>query len=173
MAAGDPKKVGIHKLKAALLAQPPATPGYGECPARMKGEARKAWIFLAEQLETMRVDKRPDVLMLEGVCENYAGAILAERTLRREGQTIRQPIMAGGEIVVDHEGQPCYRVRAHPAVVIAGQRWNAVRAFCTEFGLSPVSRTRLSVEKGQESQADLMELLSAPREPRQRVPIVN
>jgi phage terminase small subunit len=41
-----------------------------------------------------------------------------------------------------------------------------VRSFQSEFGLSPVSRTRLTIEKPDNGEKDLMAMLSAPRMPR-------
>jgi phage terminase small subunit len=50
------------------------------------------------------------------------------------------------------------------------QAWALMRSFCTEFGLSPVSRMRLAVEKEDVGEADLLELLGRPRE--NRAPLV-
>jgi hypothetical protein len=44
--------------------------------------------------------------------------------------------------------------------------WVLLKAFCSEFGLSPVSRTRLAIEKPTTGEADLVALLSQPRERR-------
>ena len=56
------------------------------------------------------------------------------------------------------------KVKNHPAVAVSNACWRNVRAFCSEFGLSPVSRTRLAIEQTDFSDADLTELLSRPRE---------
>jgi hypothetical protein len=42
--------------------------------------------------------------------------------------------------------------------------WMLLKAFCSEFGLSPVSRTRLAIEKPAAGEDDLLEILSQPRE---------
>jgi len=44
--------------------------------------------------------------------------------------------------------------------------WRQVRAFCSEFGLSPVSRTRLAIERKDEATEDLEAILGRAREPR-------
>jgi phage terminase small subunit len=41
-----------------------------------------------------------------------------------------------------------------------------MKAFCSEFGLSPVSRARLFVERREADGDDLMALLAQPRERR-------
>jgi phage terminase small subunit len=45
-----------------------------------------------------------------------------------------------------------------------------LKAFCSEFGLSPVSRTRLAIEKPAAGEDDLLEILSQPREWKQQKP---
>jgi P27 family predicted phage terminase small subunit len=109
----------------------------------------------------MGLDRRPDGMMLEGACYNYGGAIDAENIIGREGATVTESTIdeESGEVTV-------LRVKAHPAVQIARQRWTLVKGFCSEFGLSPVSRTRLTIEKKDTGEADLAAILSAPRVPR-------
>jgi phage terminase small subunit len=48
-----------------------------------------------------------------------------------------------------------------------------MKAFCSEFGLSPVSRTRLAVDKLDDGEADLMELLGRPRAAKKPPLVVN
>ena len=109
----------------------------------------------------MNLDRRPDAMMLEGACVNYARAVEADLVVVREGITVEESVLdnESGERIV-------LKVKKHPAVEVSNQAWRQVRAFCSEFGLSPVSRTRLSIEKHESAGADLMELLSRPRAPR-------
>ena len=101
----------------------------------------------------MKIDRRPDGAALEAACLNYAAAIEAERVLRRDGA------------IVETAKGP----RPHPAHQMALQRWSATRAFLTEFGFTPSSRTRVSVgqKPGGGAHDDLTALLSAPRKPRE------
>jgi phage terminase small subunit len=48
-----------------------------------------------------------------------------------------------------------------------------MRSFCSEFGLSPISRMRLVIDKEDAGEADLMNLLSRPREKRTLPAVVN
>ena len=158
VAQGDPRKRGKHKLQEILNAQPPATKGLPDCPDHLTERARECWHFVADEIAKMNLDHRPDALMLEGICLNYARAVSADLQLLREGLTI-------SEYFIDEESgeKIVLKVKAHPAVAISNQAWRQVRAFCSEFGLSPVSRTRLSVDK-QDKLPDLAEVLSAPRQ---------
>ena len=120
--------------------------------------------------------------MLEGACTGYEQAVTADILVGKEGMIVKEcklkdspcpgcgawknagcKICAGkgkiSELVV-------LRQKAHPAIAISRSAWSQVRSFCSEFGLSPVSRQRLAAEKVDESTGDLFELLSQPRQPR-------
>lgn len=161
IAAGDPRKLGQHKLQEKLNAEPPVTKGLPACPAYLRGRARAAWDFWADELGKMNLDCRPDAMMLEGACLNYAAAIRATANAQTSGgDVIEEPIVsfATGEVFG-------YRLKKNPWVTIREKSWTLVRAFCSEFGLSPVSRTRLTIDKGDKL-PDLAEILNKPRAPR-------
>lgn len=160
IAEGDPRKLGKHKLTQKLNAEPPAVKGFPPCPDHLSEMARDAWIFLADEIAKMNLDCRPDALMLEGAALNYARAVRADMQVQRDGLVIEEACIdkeTGERIVL--------KMKAHPAVAISNQAWRQVRSFCSEFGLSPVSRTRLSVDR-QEKLPDLADILNQPRESR-------
>lgn len=155
---GDPKKRGVHKLEEKLKAQPKASAGLPPCPAHLKGRSRAAWKFWAEELADMKLDKRPDGPMLEGACRSYERAVTADIILDEEGLIVK-------DLMVTEEGETItLRTKKHPAVEISNAAWTMVKSFCSEFGLSPVSRIRLTVDKVESSaEDDLLKLLSQPR----------
>lgn len=159
---GDPRKKGVRKLKQSLAGEPKAARGLPDCPRHLKGRARAAWAFWREELIEMNLDCRPDAMMLEGACIGYAGAVQADLIVAKEGPVLtlhtKDP----------QTGRWIRKVKTNPAVTISKSSWAQVRSFCSEFGLSPVSRTRLALEKPDNSESDLMALLSAPREPRKQ-----
>jgi P27 family predicted phage terminase small subunit len=166
IAAGDPRKIGKQKLQQRLLAEPAASTGLPNCPKHLKGRAKAAWKFWALELAIMSLDRRPDAMMLEGACMGYAHAVEADLALARDGMIVEESIVdkESGEVVV-------LKRKAHPAVSISRIAWNQVRAFAGEFGLSPVSRTRLTLELENTGtgSADLATLLAGPRPPRKTV----
>lgn len=110
----------------------------------------------------MKLDCRPDAMMLQGACVAYARAVQADLMLA-DGFLIEEP-------VIDSAGQLVgYKTRTHRAVAVSNASWKQLRAFCSEFGLSPVSRTRLTIEKQDNGEKDLMAMLSAPRAPRKTI----
>jgi len=161
---GDPRKLGKRKLQAKLESEPAATKGLPDCPRHLRGRARAAWEFWCEELGKMNLDCRPDAQMLEGACVNYSRAVEADLQIAREGLTVE-------ESTVDQESgeKILLKIKAHPAIAISNQAWRLLHRFCSEFGLSPVSRTRLTIEKRDDGVLDLAALLSQPRE--QRPPV--
>lgn len=147
---GDPGHQGIGKLKKLHASEPKAEHGLPACPRELRGVARRAWETWSEDLRTMDLDHRPDGPLLHGLCVMFARAIQADTLIRKEG------IVTAG----------LHGVKINPAISISKSCWNQVRAFCSEFGLSPASRTRLALEKPDDSGQELMALLSMPRTPR-------
>jgi len=158
IAAGDPRKKGMHKLEEQLAAEPNASRGLPECPEYLEGRARQAWMFWSEELQAMDLDRRPDGPMLEGACIAYDAAIDSYLTIKAQGRCLaKKTIDPRTNKVVTLDMKP------HPAVRQGNEAWGLMKSFCSEFGLSPVSRTRLAIEKTNDGEADLMELLSQPR----------
>jgi P27 family predicted phage terminase small subunit len=159
IAEGDPSRRGVHKLDAKLEAEPQATRGLPECPKHLKGVARKSWRFWAEELERMSLDCRPDAMMLEACCVSYQTYVEMYELIEQQGKLVarkeRNP-QTGQLEVVD--------VRPHPGLAIRDRALALMRSFCSEFGLSPVSRARLFVERREAEGDDLMALLAQPRQ---------
>lgn len=162
LADGDTRKIGVNKLRARAAAEPVATRGLPSAPDHLNERALAAWEFWAEELADMNLDRRPDAQMLEGACVNYARAVQADMMLDVDGITVEESTLndAGARVVLS--------VKKHPAVDISNSAWRQVRAFCSEFGLSPSARARLSIEKKDQSE-DLATLLTGPRVARSAV----
>jgi P27 family predicted phage terminase small subunit len=162
IAEGDPSKRGVLKLDGLEEGEPKATRGLPGCPKHLRGVARKAWRFWAEELEGMSLDCRPDAMMLEGACVSYQTYVELYELIETQGKLVakkeRNP-QTGQMEVVD--------VRAHPALHVRDRALMQMRAFCSEFGLSPVSRARLFIERRESDDDDLLDLLAQPRERKQ------
>ncbi len=109
----------------------------------------------------MSLDCRPDAMMLEGACVSYQTYVELHELIETQGKLVakkeRNP-KTGQLEVVD--------VRPHPGLHIRDRALTQMKAFCSEFGLSPVSRARLFVERREADGEDLMALLAQPRERR-------
>ena len=84
ISAGDPRKLGVHRLEQKLEAEARGSRGLPRCPAHLRGRARKAWHFWSEELEFMNIDCRPDAQMLEGACVAYEAAVDAYETIQKQ-----------------------------------------------------------------------------------------
>lgn len=162
IAEGDPRKHGVHQLEKKLETETKGSRGLPRCPAHLKGLARKAWRMWSEELERMNLDCRPDAPMLEGACIAYETAIECYQTIQKQGRLIARRIVDPQTNALVVAG-----VRPHPAVAQMNAAWMVMRAFCSEFGLSPVSRTRLAIDRPADADDELLEVLSRPRERKQ------
>jgi P27 family predicted phage terminase small subunit len=162
IAEGDPSKRGVHKLEEARDALPQAEKGLPSCPADLGTLARFAWNFWKAELEKMNLAFLPDRMMLEGACVHYQRAKLADSMIDKHGLVVV-------EAQTDREGKLTgqKRIRNNPAIAISNASWALVRSFTSEFGLSPIGRQRLDVQRDHDSSRDeLIALLSQPRVPR-------
>jgi P27 family predicted phage terminase small subunit len=162
IAEGDPSKRGARTLDDMQEAEQKATRGLPGCPKHLRGIARKAWRFWAEDLKSMSLDCRPDAMMLEGACVSYQTYVELYELIETQGKLVakkeRNP-QTGQMEVVD--------VRPHPALHIRDRALMQMKGFCSEFGLSPVSRARLFIERREDHGDDLLALLAQPRERKQ------
>jgi len=165
LAEGDTRKVGASKLREQVAAEPKAARGLPPCPAHVTGKAAEAWEFWAIELADMNLDHRPDAMMLEGACVNYATAVKAGLEVAKLGEVFHEPILSD-EKDPDTDKFKIIGVKQKKNlwVQVRDRSWMLVHRFATEFGLSPVSRARLSIEKKDDAADELARLLATPRE---------
>lgn len=114
-------------------------------PPHLSADAKKAWPQVAQWLFGMRVLTIVDAIALERLCETYAELLRAQRKLKR------------GEYqkVVTKTGT---KLERHPAVAMVQDADRRLRAWLTEFGLTPSSRSRVKGEqKGGQGKVDPLE----------------
>jgi P27 family predicted phage terminase small subunit len=156
IAEGDPRQRGKHKLQAKLASATIPVSGL-DCPSHLKGRARSTWNFWQRELEIMDLDSRCDVQMLEGAWVHYARAVKADLQIAKEGITVREPVIVNG-----HAHSTLTRIKKHPAVAVSNAAWDKVKAFCSEFELSPSARMRLQVAPRSKSVGDVDAILDGP-----------
>jgi len=155
---GDKSKLGKHVLAAKLAAEPHAQSGLPPAPKHLPKRAREVYEFWREQLELMQIDHKPDAQGLEAASMAYCRAVEAEMQVTREGQVIDEPMMYKGDPI-----KGLFRKKRHPASITAVANWLLVKAFITEYGLTPAARTRLTADRKPEAANDLNKMLSGPR----------
>lgn len=109
--------------------EPQPGEGVPECPSEHP-DVRLVWDYILNQLTRMRVVTMADRDALGAYCEAVVQHRVASEMLARDGLVI-----AGS-----HGG-----LVSHPAQKIQREAANQIRAFGTEFGLTPSARTRIKV----------------------------
>ena len=90
---------------------------------------------MAPELDRLNLITMVDGSALEAACVAYAHAIMADRAIER----LQDRIYHGGKDVNINYN----RLSLQNAV--SKKAWQQFKSFCTEFGLTPASRSRLAV----------------------------
>lgn len=139
MLEGNPGKRPLNEN------EPKPPKGTIRCPTWLEAEAKKEWRRLAPSLEAMGVLTTADITAFAGYCQAYARWKEAEEFITQHGS-----------IFQTSSGY----VQQVPQVSIAQQNLKIMQSFCSEFGLTPATRSRIIAGNGDKvDEDDPMELL--------------
>ena len=134
MLEGNPGKRPINEH------EPIPPKGTVKCPAWLEPDAKKEWKRLTPSLEAMGVLTQADLTAFAGYCQAYARWKEAEEFISQHGSIFQTP-----------SGY----VQQVPQVSIAQQNLKIMQSFCSEFGLTPATRSRIIANSGgDDSSAD-------------------
>jgi P27 family predicted phage terminase small subunit len=131
---GNPGRRPMPKNEA----QPQISEKVPRPPAYLVGAARKEWFKIAPLLHETGLLTKLDTRALEGYCVNYGRWVEAEEEIRRTGTVIRSP-----------NGQPTIS----PYVRVSSDSYQAWTKALIEFGMTPSSRSRVTVTKPEKPDA--------------------
>jgi len=114
------------------------------CPSWLEPEAKKEWRRLAKQMEHLGTLTETDMTAFAGYCQSYARWKEAEEFISKHGTIVKTPSGYWQQV---------------PQVSIAQTNLKLMLRFCEEFGLTPSSRSRISIEDTSSQEQDPMELL--------------
>mgnify|MGYP000876640778 CR=1 FL=1 len=114
------------------------------CPSWLEQEAKNEWRRMSKTLEAMGLLTLVDKAAFAGYCQAYARWKEAEEFLSKHGTIFKTP---SGYI------------QQVPQVSIAQTYLKVMKDFCSEFGLTPAARTRISVDVEAAKPDDPMEKL--------------
>lgn len=123
--------------------EPKPKPIAPKCPTWLIKEAKREWKRLVPELEKLGLLTVIDGTAMAAYCQAYARWREAEEFMTKHGTVMKTPSGYMQQV---------------PHVSIANMAMKNMRAFCTEFGLTPASRTRIDV-KPLDAQVDPMEAL--------------
>ena len=106
------------------------------CPSHLSAEAKKEWHRIAPELAAVGLITRIDRAALAMYCEAWGRWLEAEDALRKYGVMVKSP-----------SGFPMQS----PYLAVANKAMEQMRGLLTEFGMSPASRTRISVQEPLDS----------------------
>ena len=121
---GNPGKRPLNKN------EPKPRPAVPCCPSHLSGEAKKEWRRIVPELAAVGLITRIDRAALAMYCEAWGRWLEAEDALRKYGVMVKSP-----------NGFPMQS----PYLAVANKAMEQMRGLLTEFGMSPASRTRISV----------------------------
>ena len=140
---GNPGKRKINK------SEPKPRPVTPECPAWVCPEGKREWKRIVPELEFLGLLTIVDGAALAHYCQAHGRAVECERFLRKHAKTGFMCETPNGFL------QPL------PQVAMAQKYAALAKSYLIEFGLTPASRARLSIEKKE--QPDEMEQLLSGR----------
>jgi len=135
---GNPGKRPINQR------EPKPAPIAPKCPAHLDKNAKREWKRVSPQLEAIGLLSRIDMAALAAYCQAYGRWVEAESAIRKHGMLIKSP-----------NGYPMMS----PYLVISNKAVDQMKSFMTEFGMTPSSRSRISVSP-VEDKDDMEALLS-------------
>jgi P27 family predicted phage terminase small subunit len=160
-----PKPVGLKLLAGNPGRRPlPKQPSFGakppSCPAHLDATAKAEWRRIVGMLATAGVLALTDRAALAAYCQLYSRVVKLEKVVQKDGEVLSETIekrhyAKGGEEVVQKRTK-YYR---SPYAIELHSAYDQMKAFIVEFGLTPSSRQRLSVDPPAPEVDPLEELL--------------
>lgn len=115
--------------------EPKPEPASQKAPTHLGPAAKAEWRRISAELVKLQLLTRVDTTALAAYCQSY------ERWVQAEAE-----IAKGGLVVETATGR---RV-ANPAIAVANRSMELMYRFLVEFGMTPSSRSRIRVSKGDE-----------------------
>lgn len=143
---GNPSKkkdLGKNEPKPAPIVETPKPPTW------LNKYAKKEWKRLAPGLTRIGLLTEADIGSFVMLCQSYGRWEEYERDVEKNGSTYIYINKGGGENEVER-----------PQTKLAHKAYERYKALCTEFGVTPASRTRIEVRPEEQEQDPMEELLS-------------
>lgn len=121
---------GTFRKDRARGSEPKVGVEVPRCPKELSPDAKREWRRIAPELARLGLLTRIDGTMLALYCDSYARWLEAQQAVQKFGAVIKSP-----------SGFPMQS----PYLAIANKALDQMRQLLQEFGMSPSSRTRVSV----------------------------
>lgn len=121
---------GTFRPDRAPKNEPNPEPAVPACPSWLHPEAKREWRRVVKEFEKLGMLTQLDRATLVGYCSAYATVWEAERAIQKHGM-----------VQYTETGYAAQR----PEVGIRNTALKEMRAFASELGMSPASRSRINV----------------------------
>jgi len=135
---GNPGKRPLNTFEPQPIKKAPV------CPNWIAEDAKKEWKRLANNLEKLGTLTELDMAAFAGYCQAYARWKEAEEFIEKHGTIVKTPSGYWQQV---------------PQVSIAQSNLKIMLKFCSEFGLTPSSRSRIIANEARDQEVDEMEFL--------------
>jgi P27 family predicted phage terminase small subunit len=115
--------------------EPRPEPEIPECPVELGPVAKREWDRLVGELSALRILTQLDRAALAAYCGAYALWAEATEQIQKHGTLVKSP-----------SGYPIQS----PYVAIANRQSEITMRIASEFGLTPASRSRVSISRNEE-----------------------
>ena len=132
--------------------EPQAKPGRPPLPPGLTDVAQAEWDRMVPELEAIGVLSTIDGSALAAYCQAYSRWLQAEAEIDAHGITL----------VTKHEtekGLVDGDIKKNPAVTVANDAMKLMRAFLSEFGMTPSSRSRIKASLSNQPVDEFEEFL--------------
>lgn len=132
---GNPGKREIPKNEP----QPKVTKKVPEPPKFLDRGAKKEWKRVAPELHQLGLLTMADMTPLAAYCQAYSRWTQAESEIRKHGLLVKAP-----------NGYPMQS----PLLAVANKAMKQMKEFLIEFGMTPSSRSKVTVDKDEKDEFD-------------------
>ena len=141
---GNPGKRSLNKKEP----KPKVTPSGPYCPRWLDGYAKDEWQRLSKELKGLGLLTDIDVTAMAAYCQTYKRWREAEEKLQKLG------------LVYKPNAESNY-LQKNPYLTIADKALDQMHKYLTEFGMTPSSRSRISVERKEGKIPSAEDILNA------------
>lgn len=127
--------------KRSIKPEPKPTPIAPDPPAWLPTEAKKRWKEIGPELERLGLLTCIDGPVFAMMFLHYAIAVETAKEIKKRKRDLKKFSINRSPLITDEKGLP----RKHPLHQILRDHSLAFKSYMSEFGLSPSSRTRLSI----------------------------
>jgi len=147
-----------------------------KCPPHLDKMARKEWRRFSPTLARLGLITEVDGSAFAAYCDQFSRWIQINHDLKNQMEDLqaeRENLITAGDpeslkrlarlpasailvhdYTIDENGIEHLKISQNPLVVMARQTLQQIRAFCTEFGMTPSSRGRIQVNPAEDESAE-------------------